>query len=186
MSKCFFFLVTSHTLEHLLYTIYSYSYMTVPPKISLRKFSLHLICHSQEAISLLLTMYGLQHRREKEYACALEFPCVIIANLKLGERVLGNFYQTLNYWAVVLVEIAECSRHEFWVRVRNLTCLSLAEHTFPIGCTILCGQKRRGIQISEIFMFVISLTFCHVAFSNRGWNVIHQTYLGGPHRLWSP
>lgn len=91
MSKCFFFLVTSHTLEHLLYAIYCYSYVTVPPKKSLRKFSLHLICHSQEDISLLLTMSGLQHCRGKEHACALEFPYLIIANLKLGERILGNY-----------------------------------------------------------------------------------------------
>lgn len=60
------------------------------PKISWKKFSLHLICRSQEAISWLLTVYDLWHCTGKWYECALELPSLIIASLNLEGIVLGN------------------------------------------------------------------------------------------------
>lgn len=184
MSKCFCFLVISHTLEHLLYAIYSYSYMTVPPKKSLRKFSLPLICHSQEDISLLLTMHGLQHCRGKERACALEFPCLIIANLKLGERVLGNYLSNTQLlsssssWSSWMLQ-AWILSEEPNLLVIGRACLSYSLHNF------MWTREKRQNKKWDFHVCSISLTFCHVAFSNKEWNIIHQTYMRGPDRLWS-
>lgn len=146
MSKWFSLLVTSHTLECLVYDIYSYSYVTVPPKLVWRDVvSISFFIHKRLFLGYWLCI--VFSSTGGVMCLSLELLCLVVLDLP-------------NCWAVVLVEIPKF-QYDFqtWILKSEIPSVVVIGRAYLSRWwhKFLCGQERGGRKTGDIFMFILSL-----------------------------